>query len=604
MYGWMGTILRVNLSDGTIAKENLNPKFAKEYIGARGLGTKYYMAEVKPDIDAFSPENNLIFMAGPLTGTFATSAARYNVVTKGPLTGTIAASNSGGSFGPELKMAGYDGIIFEGKSAKPVYLLIEDDKVSLVDASELWGKTVPETNDAITAKYGEDFKVSCIGPAGEKKVLYAAIMNDKNRAAGRTGVGAVMGDKNLKAVAVKGTKTIRVADPDGFIAACRDARQKLKAHPVTGAGLGAYGTEILVNIVNGVGGFPTGNWQEATYDKADETGGESLVEKYLIRAKGCFGCSIGCGRLSKLNGKYEDIGEGPEYEAAWAMGGDCRISDLGAITKANFISNELGFDPISFGSTLACAMELYDKGYLTDKDLGGPLYWGDADALVDFATKTGLREGFGDTLALGSYRMAEKYGHPELSMTVKKQEMPAYDGRAIQGIGLNYATSNRGGCHVRGYMISTEVLGIVGGQAHKMDQFVTEGKAAMLKIFQDLTALVDSSGLCLFTVFGIGLPEIGAMYRTATGEKISDEELLKAGERIWNAEKLYNLKNGFTKADDTLPPRLLNEEIPDGPAKGKVNELDVMLREYYQLRGWDENGIPTPEKLSELGLEG
>ena len=450
--------------------------------------------------------------------------------------------------------------------------------------------------------HGDDVKVSCIGPAGEKKVLYAAVMNDKNRAAGRTGVGAVMGDKNLKAIAVKGTKSIRVADPDGFIAACRDARQKLKAHPVTGTGLAAYGTEILVNIVNGVGGFPTGNWQEATYDKADDTGGETLAEKYLVRPKGCFGCPMSCGRLTRLNGKYDGIGEGPEYEAAWALGGDCRIADLEAITKANFICNELGMDPITLGSTIACAMEMYEKGYITEEDLGGTLDWGDAEALVDFTLKTGMREGFGDVMALGSYRMAEKFGHPELSMTVKKQEMPAYDGRAIQGIGLNYATSNRGGCHVRGYMISTEVLSIVGGQPNKMDQFATEGKAAMLKIFQDLTAFVDSSGICLFTVFGIGLPEIGAMYRTATGETLADEELLKAGDRIWNLEKLYNLKNGFTKSDDILPPRLLNEPIPDGPAKGKVNELEIMLKEYYQVRGWDENGVPTPEKLKDLDL--
>lgn len=598
MNGWMGTLLRVNLTNGTIAKEKLNQKLAKKYIGARGLGTKYYIDEVDPNAEPLSEENKLIFMTGPLTGTFAASAARYNVVTKGPLTGTIAASNSGGAFGPELKMAGYDGIIFEGKANKPVYLLIEDDNVKLEEADDLWGRNVSETTDALTQKHGEDFKVACIGPAGEKLVLFAGVMNDKNRAAGRTGVGAVMGFKNLKAVVVKGTRSVKVADPDAFFEACKDARAKLKANPVTGAGLAAYGTEVLVNIVNGVGSFPTKNWKYAMFDKADETGGEALAEKYLLRNKGCFACSIGCGRLTKLNGKYDDIGEGPEYEAAWALGGDCMISDLGAITKANFICNELGMDPITLGSTIACAMEMYEKGILTDEDLGGPLNFGDADALVDFAMKTGMREGFGDVMALGSYRMAEKYGCPELSMSVKKQEMPAYDGRGIQGIGLNYATSNRGGCHVRGYMISPEVLGL----PMKVDQFETEGKASLLKLFQDLTAVVDSLGICLFTTFGIGLPEIAAMYRTAAGEDISDEELLKSGERIWNMEKSYNLKNGFGKADDTLPPRLLNDPIPEGPAKGKVSMLDVMLKEYYEVRGWDENGIPTEEKLKELDL--
>lgn len=598
MNAWMGTILRVDLSNGTITKEKLNQKYAKDYIGARGLGTKYYVEEVAYDVDALSPENKLIFMTGPLTGTFATSAARYNVVTKGPLTGTIAASNSGGAFGPELKMAGYDGIIFEGKSQKPVFLVINDDEVVIKDAAELWGKTVHDTTDVLTAQFGDDYKVSCIGPAGEKLVLFAGVMNDKNRAAGRTGVGAVMGSKNLKAVAVKGTKSIQVAQPKEFIEACKDARLKLKANPVTGAGLPTYGTEILVNIVNSVGGFPTGNWKEAQYDKADDTGGEALVEKYLLRNKGCFACSIGCGRLTKLSGAYEGIGEGPEYEAAWAMGGDCRINDLGAITKANFICNEMGMDPITLGSTLACAMELYEMGVLTEKELGRSLEWGDGEALVEFAQKIALREGFGDIMALGSYRMAEKYGHPELSMSVKKQEMPAYDGRAIQGIGLNYATSNRGGCHVRGYMISPEVLGI----PLKMDPLVTEGKASLLKIFQDLTAVVDSSGICLFTTFGIGLPEIAAMYRTATGDNLTDEELLSIGDRIWNLEKLYNLKNGFSKDDDTLPDRLLKDPIPDGPAKGHVNQLDQMLGEYYEQRGWDTEGNPKDDKLKELGL--
>ena len=598
MNGWVGTILRVNLSDNIVKKEALNDKWAQAFIGARGLGTKYYISEVGHDADPLSEENNLIFMTGPLTGTFSPSSGRYNVVTKGPLTGTIAASNSGGFFGPELKYAGYDGIIIEGKAKKPVYLYINDDKVEIKDAAELWGKNTFITTNMLLEKYGEDYKVACIGPAGEKRVLYAGVMNDKNRAAGRTGVGAVMGYKNLKAVVVRGSKSIEVKNPEDFFKACKDARRKLKEHPVTGTGLGQYGTEILVNIINGVGSFPTRNWKESIYDKADDTGGEALAEKYLIRNKGCFGCPIGCGRLTKLNGKYEGLGEGPEYEAAWALGADCGINDLGAICKANFICNELGMDPITLGSTIACAMEMYDRGIISEKEIGRPLKFGDAEALVELTEKIGKREGFGDIMAQGSYRMAEKYGCPELSMSVKKQEMPAYDGRGIQGIGLNYATSNRGGCHVRGYMISPEVLGV----PEKLDQFETEGKAAMLKVFQDLTAVVDSLGLCLFTTFGIGLPEIAALYRTATGFDYSDEEILQMGERIWNMEKLYNLKNGFEKRDDALPPRLLKEPISEGPAKGRVSKLDKMLEEYYKERGWDSNGIPPEEKIRELGL--
>ncbi|HEX2945480.1 MAG TPA: aldehyde ferredoxin oxidoreductase family protein [Clostridia bacterium] len=601
MYGWTGKILRVNLTDSTIKTEALNMKDAKLYLGGRGLGTKMYMDEVDPKIDPFSPKNKIIFLTGPLTGTFGTSAGRYEVVTKAPLTGTIGASNSGGHFGPELKYAGYDGIIFEGKSEKPAYLFINNDKVELRNAEHLWGKTVNETTDSLLAETFEDGRVACIGPAGEKLVLFATVMNEKGRAAGRSGLGAVMGSKNLKAVVVKGTKSLQVADNKAFYDACVDARNKLRAHPVTGQGLALYGTQILVNILNQSGGLPTRNWKDGgVFEHAEDTSGEALTSKYLVRNKGCFGCTIGCGRITRISeGKFKSFGEGPEYEAGWSYGADCGVKELDAICKANFICNDLGLDPITMGSTIACAMEMYDKGILAKKDLGKDLLFGDADAIVEYTRMTGYREGFGDKLAQGSYRMAAAYGHPELSMTVKKQEMPAYDGRALQGIGLEYATSNRGGCHVRGYMTSPEILGI----PQKLDPLVTTDKASWLKIFQDLTATVDSAGICLFTTFGIGLPEIAAMIRTATGINYTDEEVLQIGERIWNLEKIFNLKAGFTKADDTLPPRLLKEPMPSGAAKGKVNQLDVMLPQYYQARGWDKEGIPMKEKLKELSIE-
>jgi aldehyde:ferredoxin oxidoreductase len=601
MYGWIGKLIRVNLTDGSITTEGLNMKDAKLYLGARGLGTKIFMDEVDPNVDPFSPENKLIFLTGPLTGTLGSSAGRYEVVTKAPLTGTIGASNSGGHWGPELKFAGYDGIIFEGASKKPVYLYINDDLIELRSAEHVWGKEVPATTDTLIAETHEDARVSCIGPAGEKRVLFATIMNEKNRAAGRSGLGAVMGSKNLKAVVVKGSKSVQVAEPKEFLDACIDARNKLKANPVTGAGLPTYGTQILVNILNQSGALPTRNWRDGgVYDKADDTGGESLTAKYLVRNKGCFGCSIGCGRLTRIpDGKFKGVGEGPEYEAGWSFGADCGVNELDAICKANFICNELGMDPITMGSTIACAMELQDMGVLTKKDLGKDLQFGNAESVVEFTRMTGYREGFGDKLAEGSYRMAKAYGHPELSMTVKKQEMPAYDGRAMQGIGLEYATSNRGGCHVRGYMTSPEILGL----PQKIDPLVTTDKASWLKIFQDLTATVDSSGICLFTTFALGLPEIAAMIRTALGINYTDEEVLQIGERVWNLEKVFNLKAGFTKADDTLPPRLLNEALPSGAAKGKVNELGKMLPEYYKGRGWDAEGVPTKEKLKELSIE-
>lgn len=600
MAGWIGELLRVNLTEGTICKESLNADEARNFLGGRGLGSKILMNEVDPKVEPFSPENKLIFMTGPLTGTFAACSGRYEVISKAPLTGTIGASNSGGHFGPELKYAGYDGIIFEGKSDKPVYLYVNDDDVQLRPAEHLWGKTVFETTDKLLEETSEDARVACIGPGGELKVLFATVMNDKHRAAGRSGLGAVMGSKNLKAVVVRGTKFIEVSKPKEFLESSAAARNKLKAHPVSGAGLPTYGTGVLVNILNQSGALPTRNWKDGGYfEHADETGGESLRDKYLVRNKGCFGCNIGCGRVTRVpEGKFKGFGEGPEYEAAWAYGADCGVKDLAAICKANFICNELGIDPITMGSTIACAMELYEKGIVTREELGRDLNFGDAEGIVEFTRMTGLREGFGNKLAEGSYRLAQSYGHPELSMSVKKQEMPAYDGRGVQGMGLEYATSNRGGCHVRGYLTSPEILGV----PQKLDPLVTTDKASWLKTFQDLTAVVDSSGICLFTTFGIGLPEIAEMLRDAAGMECSDEDILKAGERIWNLERLFNLKAGFTKADDTLPDRLLKEPLPNGPGKGRVVELDTMLREYYEARGWDENGIPTADKLSELAL--
>jgi len=601
MYGWVDKILRVNLTDGSIKTEGLNMKDAKLYLGARGLGTKMFMDEVSPKVDPFSPENKIIYLTGPLTGTIAACPGRFEVVTKAPLTGTIGASNSGGHWGPELKFAGYDGIIFEGASEKPVYLYINNDFVELRSAEHIWGKEVPETTDLLISETDEDAKVSCIGPAGEKRVLFATIMNEKNRAAGRSGLGAVMGSKNLKAVVVKGNKSVKVAKPAEFLETSLAVRKKMKDHPVTGQGLAAYGTQILVNILNQSGSLPVRNWRDGgVYDDAEAISGEALTEKYLVRNKGCFGCSIGCGRLTRIpDGKFKGSGEGPEYEAGWSFGADCGVNQLDAVCKANFICNELGMDPITMGSTIACAMELYDKGIITKDELGKDLRFGDAEAVVEFTRMTGNREGFGDKMAEGSYRMAEAYGYPELSMTVKKQEMPAYDGRGMQGIGLEYATSNRGGCHVRGYMTSPEILGL----PEKIDPLVTTDKAAWLKIFQDLTGTVDSLGICLFTTFAIGLPEIAAMLRTATGIEYTDTEVLQIGERIWNLERMFNLEAGFTKADDTLPPRLLKEALPSGPAKGKVNQLDIMLPEYYQGRGWDTEGVPTKEKLKELSID-
>jgi aldehyde:ferredoxin oxidoreductase len=452
----------------------------------------------------------------------------------------------------------------------------------------------------IRAETDEDAKVACIGPAGEKLVLFACIMNEMHRAAGRSGVGAVMGSKNLKAIAVVGNKAMKVSDPQAFEAAVMVARAKIQAHPVGGSGLKAYGTDVLVNILNQVGALPTRNFRDSYFPTADKIGGESLSKNVLVRPKGCFSCIISCGRVSKVtNPKYAGEGEGPEYESAWGFGADCGIDDLDVITKANFICNELGLDTITMGTTIACAMDLFEDKIITKKDTGGILLqFGDTESMINLIRMTANREGFGAQLAEGSYRLAERYGHPEYSMTAKKQEMPAYDPRGIQGIGLNFATSNCGAAHVRGYTIAPEVL----GNPFKVDQHTTEGKPALVKTFQDLTAALDSSGACLFTTFGIGADELAALLSACTGVAYSTEDFMKTGERIWNLERLWNLKAGFTNADDTLPQRILKDPIQTGPSKGDISHLDVMLPEYYELRGWDKQGVPTDNKLHDLTL--
>ncbi len=614
---WTRNVLRVNLAAGTCTPEPLKMEWARDYLGQRGLATKYFVAEVDPRVDPFSPDNKLLFVTGPLTGTMASTGGRYSVITKGPLTGAIACSNSGGYFGAELKFAGWDMVIFEGTSPKPVYLLLTDGKAELVDAGSLWGKTVWETEEEIKKLHQDpQIRVAAIGRAGEIGVLYAGIVNDLHRAAGRSGVGAVMGSKNLKAVAVRGTRTdsYPLADPKAFLAATEAAKKVLAANAVTGQGLPTYGTQVLMNVINELGALPTRNHRDIQFEGANDISGEAMHRKRptdgkanLLTNGACFGCTIACGRISRMDPghftvkdkpQYQGASGGVEYEAAWALGAANGVSDLEALTYANFLCNEHGFDPISFGATVGAAMELYDLGILTKEQIGFELPFGSTEAMVKLAELTARGEGFGKEIGLGSKRLCAKYGRPDLSMTVKGQEFPAYDGRGLQGMGLAYATSNRGACHLRGYMVSPEVLGI----PVKMDPQATEGKAAMLKAFQDLTAVVDSAGICLFTTFAWGLADIQPQIQAACEGDWSDERLLLVGERIWNMEREFNLAAGLTSKDDCLPPRLMKEEAKTGPLKGAVSKLDVMLPEYYEVRGWTAEGVPTPATHTRLGL--
>ena len=598
---YMGKILRVNLTSGSITAEGFPRELARKFLGGRGLATKLLYDEVDPKVDALSPDNKLFFATGPLTNTIAPSGGRYMVITKSPLTGLVASSNSGGFFGARLKKAGVDIVIFEGRSEKPVYLQVNDDGAELKDASHLWGKRVGETTDALIEECGQKSAgVAAIGPAGEKLSLLASIMNEKHRAAGRSGVGAVMGSKNLKAVVAWGTHKSPIANEEAMKAVVKDHNKMIREHGVTGQGLPALGTKVLDNIINSNGMYPTRNFTEVTFDEVGEMSGEALVEKgYFKKNSSCFACPIGCGRVIELPNGMK--GEGPEYESGWAFGPLCGISDLNAIAEANLICNDLGLDTIGAGVTIATAMELFESGYLPPDDLGkGPgLKFGKTEALSYYlnAMATGKDE-IGPWLAKGSYRMAEHYGHPELSMSVKKQELPAYDPRGVQGQGLGFATSNRGGCHVRQYLISPEILGV----PEKLDPQALHDKPQWVITFQDLTAVIDSAGLCLFTSFALGTPEYAALLNAALGENWSPEEVLEIGERIWNLERQFNLDAGMDPAADTLPDRLLKEPVPTGPNKGEVHHLPELLPEYYSLRGWDGKGTPTRDKMVELGL--
>jgi aldehyde:ferredoxin oxidoreductase len=613
---WTRKILRVNLTDRTCTSEPLNMEWAHDYLGQRGLATKYLASEIDPKVDPLSPDNKIIWATGPLTGTMASTGGRYSVVTKGPLTGAIACSNSGGYFGAELKFAGWDMVIIEGRASSPVYLSIENDKVELRDASHLWGKTVWETEGQIKSEHQDpQIRVSCIGRTGENGVLYAAIVNDLHRAAGRSGVGAVAGSKNLKAIAVRGTLGVgNIANPKEFMKVTFEKKKILKENAVTGQGLPTYGTQVLMNVINEIGAMPTRNHKDVQFEGARKISAEAMHEPretdgkaQLINNQACFGCTIACGRISKIDAthytvvnspKYWGASGGLEYEAAWALGCANGVDDLDALQYATMLCNEDGFDPISFGATIGAVMELYEMGVLTKDEIGIEAPFGSAKALTYLTEITARSEGFGKIIGLGSKRLCEKYGHPELSMSVKGQEFPAYDARGIQGMGLTYATSNRGACHLRSYTVSSEVLGI----PVKTDPLTTEGKPALVKAFQDATAVVDSTGLCVFTTFAWALSDIQPQVQAACEGDWSMEKLDLMGERIWNMERQFNNAAGFTRKDDDSAdaPQDRSSQGRTGQGSGFGHRQDDP-RVLRPARLGPE-GRPTAETIARLGL--
>ncbi len=604
---WQEKILRVNLTKGEASIEPLNMEWARDYLGERGLASKYLAQSMDPKADAMSPENVLIFATGPLTGTMASTSGRYAVVTKGPLTDAIACSNSGGKFGAELKFAGYDLLIVEGRAAEPVYLHIVNDDVEILPADELWGSSVWQTEEWIKARHQNPLlKIASIGVAGERGVRYACVINDLHRAAGRSGVGAVMGSKNLKAVAVHGSVGVRVKDPKRFMQVVAETKDQLENNRGR-KGLTKYGTNAMIDTMQEFGGLPTRNFHAVQFEGVEKINARAMMKPKpnghvnLLTNKACFGCTIACGRIAHIDEthftivnrkEYWHASGGLEYETAFAFGPLCGIDDIDALTFAGFLMNEHGMDPISFGGTLAAAMELYEMGVISDKDTDGiALKFGNPEALTVMAEKTGKYEGFGQILGLGSRRMCEKYGHPELAMAVKGQEFAGYDSRALQGMGLGFATSNRGACHLKHDVF-----------AEDMEDQSGKGKAVPTKESQDRIAMIDSTGLCLFTTAAWGVEEFRKQIDAACEGEWSEERLLACGERIWNLERQFNLAAGLTAADDTLPKRLLEVPAPSGTAKDKVCELDIMLPEYYQARGWTKDGVPTKETLKRLGL--
>jgi aldehyde:ferredoxin oxidoreductase len=603
MGGYSGKVLWVNLTSKKTRVEPLDAQLAADYIGGRGLGTRILYDLLAPGTDPLSPNNPIIFATGPLNGTAAPLSGRYEVVTRSPLSGTVLSSNSGGRFAVDLKQTGFDAVVVEGAANAPCYLWIDEETAELREADHLWGLNAHETTERLLTETHSKAGVACIGPAGERGVLFASVMNDRDRAAGRGGAGAVLGIKQLKAIVVHGSQRTRVADPGAFDAIRQEARTTIGEAPITKNSLREFGTAVLVHPINELGGLPTRNFQEGHFPDADSVSGETLKETIFERSAACAHCFVACGRVTRT---AQRSGEGPEYETIWALGPMCGVRDLEAVAEANYNCNEMGFDSITAGSTIACAMELWERGLFDEAartqiraDLGTDLAFGDAQAVIRCTELIGQREGFGALLAEGSARLAARFGHPELSMSVKGLELPAYDPRAFRAMALALATSSRGGCHLRAYMIGPEAMGAPG----TVDRFSIAGKASLVKLYQDLSAVVDSLGMCIFTAFALNPDHYARLLAAVTGIERTTEETLAAGERIWNLERLFNLREGFTRADDTLPPRLLQERLPGGHSKATpIRDLEPMLEAYYQVRGWDADGSPSPETLVRLGL--
>jgi len=614
-FGFMGKILRVDLSCGSISTEQVPKQWMRQYLGGAGIASKYLFDEVPADTDPLGPDNKLIFMSGPLTGTSSASASRYSVVAKSPLTGIWGRGNSGGCFGPAMKRAGFDGFIIEGCSDEPVYLSIMDGNAKLLPADDLWGKKVPETEDIIKEKQDRNVTIASIGPGGENLVRYAAIMNNKHRTVGRTGMGAVMGSKKLKAIVCAGKAKFELSDPEGFISTAR--RQiDLLDESMLKVGFEAFGTNMVSDMVNARGGYPAYNWQTGVFKEIEEVNGMALTEKVLEKGVSCFACPISCGRGTAIKeGKYAGKkGEGPEYESANTLGAQCGVSDMNAITMANYLCNEYGIDTISTGSTIAFALECYEKGILTSEMTNGlELKFGDADLVISLIAKIALREGIGDLLAEGTRIAAQKLGKgsTHFAMNVKGMELPAYDPRAAKICGLGYVTANRGGDHITAFIEGPTFIDspfLLVDDSKIEDPFVANPKETKVVVdLENALTAFDAIGACKFMGLLLPASDYVELINYALGWNMDVDEFRQCGERIYNLVRLYNAKTGMDRTYDTLPPRLMKDPLPKGPAKGMVIDeetLEMMKDAYYDFRGWDKKtGNPTKNKLESLGIK-
>ena len=610
--GYMGRILRVNLSDGRIAKEPLPRELAEKYIGGRGFGSKILYDSLKDpgQVDPLGPENVLIFSTGPLNGTMSPSSGRYTVTTKSPLTGLFGDANSGGAFGAEIKYAGYDVIIIEGRAKELVYLNIRDDEVEILPAPELKGKGVMKTTDDLVERHGRDTKVACIGPAGENMVFCAAIANDKFHYLARCAVGAVMGSKNLKAIAINGTRDLELADTGAFLKKTEECYRKItedKTYP----DFAYYGTAVITDIAAESGGLSTRNGQTGVFKHADNYSSHYYRENFVGRSESCFSCIIHCSNYAVVkDGKYKCRGKGPEYESFVALGTRSDIPDLEPVIYANYLCNDYGMDTISVGGIIAFLFECSEKGLIPEK-----YEWGDADQVIDLVKKIAFREGIGDDAARGIKYLADKIGQGshDFALQTKGMELPAYDPRTGKGFGLGLAVASRGGDHLRA-LPNFELLSYTPeegikwfGDPHTVDPYAWQGKADMVLWHEDFAAVVDSAEMCkycMFATYAILPGDMAELIKYASGIDWDEKSIMKAGERILNVERLFNVACGLTPDMDSLPKRFLEEPLPEGAAKGQIVELDKMLPRYYEVRGWGQDGRPSPEKLQELGLEG